>query len=158
MDAAAKEIASARGAENPLVKAGLDHSPSHPGAGVHAGFDAVTPWPETEMVAIHGFVAPERSFNGIQDLMAITLDKPSGETDRPETAVFRISRSAILDPGGAIQGTDAARAQSLIREAAELPSPSDKMAFLRQNRIAVVADYSTHGPRKPAPPRHRPGA
>jgi hypothetical protein len=49
----------------------------------------------------------------------------------------------LLDPWGAIQGTDTARVQSLIPEAAELPSPSEKIAFLRQNRIAVVADYST---------------
>ncbi|MEW6443195.1 MAG: hypothetical protein AB1640_19835 [bacterium] len=62
---------------------------------------------------------------------------------RPETAVFRVARSAILDPGGAIKGTDTARAQSLIWEAAEIQSPPERLAFFREKGIKIIADYST---------------
>ena len=147
MDTAAKGIPTAGGRHNPATKTtqdhSLDHPPFHPEAGARTGSDSITSWAQSELVAIQGFLAPERSFNGVHDLKTVTLDKPSGETDRPETAAFQVSRAAILDPGGAIQGTDTERSQSLIRETAKLPSPSDKMTFLRQNQIAIVADYST---------------
>ncbi len=147
MDVTAKGLpTTAAGSQIPTITTTPDHSfahtPTHPETRARAAPEAGTPREQPEIITIQGFLAPERSFSGVHDLRTVTLDKPSGETDRPETAAFRVSRAAILDPGGAIQGTDTERSQNLIREASKLPSASDKMAFLRENRIAVVADYS----------------
>ncbi len=149
MDGAAKGIPTAGGRRNSTIKTtqgrSLAHPPSAPEAdGARTGAQTIAPSraPQPETIAIQGFRAPERSFGGVHDLKTVTLDKPSGEMDRPETTAFRVSPAAILDPGGAVQGTDTERSQSLIREAAKLPSPSDKISFLRQNQISVVADYS----------------
>jgi hypothetical protein len=152
MDAARKDTATtADGIENRTAGTTRRHLPDQPPPGPEAGGPRAGAWaiapfsraPQPETIAIQGFLAPERSFGGVHDLKTVTLDKPSGETDRPETASFRVDRSAILDPGGAVQGTDTERSQRLIREAARLHTAPERISFLRQNRIAVVADYST---------------